>query len=119
MNRRIKKKRQKLSGMHASKWKDIKLAKKAAHATRIEVQHGSWGMFPDKDNYARYLRKKRCCDKNETKIEQRFLFGEILLIAAENERKKVKKKLFAKEGSCDFERTPLPDEFVRGRIWNE
>jgi len=99
MNKRIKKKKQKLAAMHASKWKDIKLVKKRAHATRIEVQHGSWGMFPDKDNYARYLRKKRCCDKNEAKIEQHFLFGEILLIAAANERKKVKKKLFAKEGN--------------------
>jgi hypothetical protein len=105
--------------MHASKWKDIKLVKKRAHATRIEVQHGSWGMFPDKDNYARYLRKKRRSDKNEAKIEQRFLFGEILLIAAEKERKKAKEKLILKEGECHFERKPLPDWFIRGRVWNE
>lgn len=97
MNHRIKKKKQKLSKMHAYKWKDIKLVKKRAHATRIEVQHGSWGMFPDKDNYARYLRKKRRCDKQEAKIEQHFLFSEMLYMAA-NEHKKVKGISLVKEG---------------------
>ena len=90
MNRRIKKKRQKLSRMHASKWKDAKLVKKRAHTTRIEVQHGSWGMFPDKDNYARYLRKKRRCDKQEAKIELHFLFSEMLYMAAKRTLKKAK-----------------------------
>lgn len=118
MNRRVQKKKQQLSGMHASKWKDIKLAKKAAHLVRIEVMHSSWGLFPHKDNYAMYLRKKRRSDKNEAKIEQHFLFGEILLIAAEKERKKVKEKLILKEGEGHFERKPLPDWFIRGRVYN-
>ena len=90
MNRRIKKKRQKLSRMHASKWKDAKLVKKRAHTTRIEVQHGSWGMFPDKDNYAKYLRRKRRGDKIESTIEHHFLFSEMLYMAAKRTLKKAK-----------------------------
>ncbi len=98
MNARIKKKRQKLAAIHSSKWKDIKIAKKQAHLIRVDVMHSRWEMFPDEDNYAMYLRKKRLCVKQETKIEKYFLFSEMLLIAAHNERKKVKEKLFAKEG---------------------
>ena len=90
MNARIKKKKQKLAAMHASKYKYAKLVKKRAHATRIEVQHGSWGMFPDKDNYAAYLRRKRRCDKQEAKIELYFLFSEMLYMAAKRTLKKAK-----------------------------
>ena len=87
MNRRIKKKRQKLEAICPHKWKYLKRIKKRAHVTRIEVQHGSWGMFPDKDNYTKYLRRKRHCDKNEAKIEKHFLFGEMCIWQQKNAKK--------------------------------
>jgi hypothetical protein len=119
MNRRIRKKKQKLAAMHASKYKYAKLGKKRAHAVYIQSRHCMWGLIPGKDNYAMYLLRKRRCGKLESKIIQHVLSSKSLIMNCLSERKEVKKKLFVKEGNCDFERKPLPDEFVRGRIWNE
>ena len=92
MNRRIQKKRQKLFGMNASKYKDLKRIKKRAHATHVEVRHGSWGMFPDKDNYAKYLRRKRRGDKIESTIEKHFLFSEMCRWQQMNALRKKRRK---------------------------
>ena len=121
MNRRIKKKKQKLAAMHASKYKYAKLGKKRAHAVYIQSRHCMWGLIPHKDNYAMYLRRKRHCGKLESKVTRRVLSEKscvMMLNQAERERKVAKEKLFLKEGNCDFERKPLPDWFIRGRIYN-
>ena len=121
MNRRIKKKKQKLAAMHASKWKYAKLGKKRAHVVGVESRHFLWGITPHKDNYAMYLRRKRHCGKLESKVTRRVLSEKscvMMLNQAERERKVAKEKLFLKEGNCDFERKPLPDWFIRGRIYN-
>ena len=89
MNRRIKKKKQKLAAMHASKYKYAKLGKKRAHAVYIQSRHCMWGLIPHKDNYAMYLLRKRRCGKLEAKIEHHFIFSEMLRAVA-NDRKKVK-----------------------------
>lgn len=103
MNHRIKKKKQKLAAMHASKWKYAKLGRKHAHAVYIQTKNCMWGMVPHKDNYAMYLRRKRRYGKLESKIIRHILSA---------------KSLILKEGHCNFEKKPLPDGFVRGRIWN-
>ena len=73
MNRRIKKKKQQLADMHASKYKYAKLGRKRAHAVYIQTRNCMWGMIPHEDNYAMYLRRKRRCGKLEDKIRQQFL----------------------------------------------
>lgn len=118
MNRRIKKKKQKLEAMHASKYKYAKLGKKRAHAVYIETRHYLWGLLPHKDNYAMYLLRKRRCGKLESKIIQHVLSSKNFIMNCLSERKEVKEKLVLKEGECNFERKPLPDWFIRGRIYN-
>lgn len=74
MNVRIKKKKQKLEAMHASKYKYAKLGRKRAHAVGIESRHFLWGSFHhDYDCYAAYLQRRRRCGKNESKITQHIL----------------------------------------------
>lgn len=118
MNRRIKKKKQKLAEMHASKWKYAKLGRKRAHAVGVETRHCMWGMIPHEDNYVRYLRRRRRNGKLESEIKERRLSALQMLCLMANERKVIKEKLFLSEGECNPERKPLPDEFVRGRIYN-
>lgn len=112
MNRRIRKKKQKLVAMHASKYKYAKLGKKRAHAVYIQSRHCMWGLIPHKDNYAIYLRRKR---RHYGEIKSGLLLARSCVMMCQAERKEVKEKLIVKEGNCDFERKPLPDEFVRGR----
>lgn len=118
MNKRIKKKKRKLAAMHASKYKYAKLGRKRAHAVYIQTRNCLWGLVPDEDNYTMYLRRRRHYGKLEPKITQHVLSSKMLYMQ-ENNRKVVKEKLFLKEGNCDFERKPLPAEFVRGRVCNE
>ena len=98
MNRRIKKKKQKLAAMHASKWKYAKLGRKRAHAVYIQTRNCMWGMIPHEDNYARYLRRRRRNGKLESDIKERRLSALQMLCLIANERKKVKEKLFLNEG---------------------
>jgi hypothetical protein len=97
MNRRIKKKKQKLSKMHASKWKDAKLSKKQTHASYIEARHRQCRLIPKEDNYARFLRNRR----RYGKIESGMLSAMTCIMLCQAERKEVKKKLFLKEGDCN------------------
>lgn len=104
MNRRIRKKKEKLAAMHASKYKYAKLGMKRAQAVYIQTRNCLWGIIPHKDSYAMYLRRKRRCGKREHEITQHILSS---------------KPLYMKEGNCNFEKKPLPAEFTRGRIYNE
>ena len=70
MNRRIKKKKQKLEAMHASKYKYAKLGKKRVHTVYIETRHMFWGLIPHEDNYTMYLLRRHRCGKLEPKIIQ-------------------------------------------------
>ena len=82
MNRRIRKKKQKLEAMHASKYKYAKLGRKRAHAVAIESRHFLWGAFSheyDYDCYAMYLLRTRRCGKLEHKIMQHILSSKSLL----------------------------------------
>ena len=120
MNRRIRKKKQKLAAMHASKWKYAKLGRKLAHAVSIETRHCVWGLIPHKEHYARFLRKRRKCGKLESKVTRRALEKSCVMILNQEERrrKEAKEKLFLKEGNCNFEGNPLPDGYIIGRIHN-
>ena len=89
MNRRIKKKKQKLAAMHASKWKYAKLGIKHAHAVSIETRHFLWGMTPNKDNYPRYLRNRRRCGKLDSKITKYILATRSCVMMYQSERKEV------------------------------
>ena len=104
MNRRIRKKKQKLAAMYASKYKYAKLGRKRAHAVYIQTRNCLWGIIPHKDHYASYLRRKRRCGKREHEITQHILSS---------------KALYMKEGACTSERKPLPAEFARGRVCDE
>jgi hypothetical protein len=73
MNHRIKKKKQKLEAMHASKYKYAKLGKKRAHTVYIQTRNCMWGIIPHEDNYAIYLRRKRRCGKLQFKITRHLL----------------------------------------------
>lgn len=101
MNRRIKKKKQKLEALHASKWKYAKLAEKRAHDVYIQTRNCMWGMIPHEGNYASYLRRKRRCGKLQSKITQNMLLAKSFIMKCQSERKEVKKKLFLKEGNCN------------------
>ena len=114
MNRRIKKKKQKLEAMYASKWKYAKLGRKRAHTVGIETRHCMWGMIPNEDNYARYLKRRRRCRK--IKSTEQFASALQMLCLMENERKVVKEKLFMNEGEYNPERKQLSDEFVPWRM---
>ena len=94
MNHRIKKKKQKLSKMHASKWEDVKLRKKQTHADYIEARHRQCRLIPEEDNYARFLRNRR----RYGKIESDVLSAMTCLMMYQAERKVVKERLFLKEG---------------------
>ena len=100
MNYRIKKKKQKLADIHASKWKDVKISKKKVHVLNVKTRHRMWGIMPHNDNYTMYLLRRRRCGKLESKITQHILSSKILNIMVD-ERKEVKKKLFSKEGNCN------------------
>jgi hypothetical protein len=99
MNRRIRKKKEKLAAMCASKYKYAKLGKKYAHAVYIQTRNCLWGIMPHKDYYASYLRRKRRCGKREHEITQHILSSKSLLRDCLSERKEVKEKLFVKEGN--------------------
>lgn len=79
MNKRIKKKHEKLVALHASKWKYAKQARKSAQRVGVETRHYLWGLVSDKDHYSMYLRRRRRCGKNETKITQRILSAKALI----------------------------------------
>ena len=115
MNKRIKKKKQKLEAMHASKWKYAKLGRKRAHAVGVETRHCLWGLIPVKEHYATYLRNRRRCGKLESEITQHLLSSKILYIQ-ENDRKVVKEKLFLNEGEYNPEKKPVSDEFIPWRM---
>lgn len=100
MNRRIKKKKQKLSAMHTSKWKDAKLCKKKVHVLNVKTRQRMWEIMPRNNNYTMYLLRRRRCGKLESKITRHVLSSKMLIITAD-ERKEVKKKLFSKEGNCN------------------
>ena len=100
MNKRIKKKKQKLEAMHASKYKYAKLGIKRAHAVYIQTRHCFWGLIPHKDNYAMYLLRKRRCGKREHDITQHILSSKMLYMQ-ENDRKEVKEKMYLKGDCCD------------------
>ena len=104
MNRRIRKKKEKLAAMCASKYKYVKLGKKYAHAVYIQTRNCLWGIIPHEGSYEAYLRRKRRCGKREHEITQHILSS---------------KPLYMKEGACLSERKPLPAEFVRGRVCDE
>jgi hypothetical protein len=101
MNKRIRKKKQKLAAMRASKYKYAKLGRKRVHATGIETRHCAWGLGPhNKDCYAMYLRRRRRrCWKLEPQIVQHPLPKKSCLMMYQEERKEVKEKLFVKEGN--------------------
>lgn len=95
MKYRIQKKKQKLSKMHASNWKGAKLNKKQALANYIEARHRQFRLIPEKDSYAKFLRKRRCYGK----IEPDILLAMTCLMMYESDRKVAKEKLFVKEGN--------------------
>lgn len=112
MNTRIKKKRQQLSKMHASNYKDVKLNKKRACANYIEARHRQFRLIPEKDGYAKFLKKRRCYGK----IEPDILLAMTCLMTYESDRKVAKEKLFVKVGEYNPERKPSSDEFVPWRM---
>ena len=101
MNARIKKKKQKLAAMHASKYKYAKLGRKRAHTVYIQTRNCFWGLIPHEDNYAMYLLRKRRCGKRAHEITQHILSSKSVLNECLSERKQVKEKLFSKGGQCD------------------
>lgn len=92
MNKRIKKKKQKLAAMCVSTYKHAKLGRKIAHAFYIQSRRCMWGMIPHKDHYAMFLRRQR-----RQSIKQYALTKRCLMMY-QAERKEVKEKLFLKEG---------------------
>lgn len=94
MNNRIKKKKQQLSKLQASKWKDVKLNKKRIRADYIEARHRQFRLIPDKGNYATFLRNRR----RYGKIQYAMLSAMTCLMWYEAERKVAKEKLFVKVG---------------------
>jgi hypothetical protein len=95
MNNRIKKKKQQLSKMCASKWKDVKFNKKQAQTIYINALHTQYRLIPKEYNYARFLRNRR----RYGKIESGMLSAMSCIMMCHAERKEVKKKLFLKEGN--------------------
>lgn len=109
MNNRIKKKKQKLEAMNASKWKDVKINKKLGHLLDVKIRHHMWGIMPHNDNYTMYLLRRRRCGKLESKITQHVLSSKMLYMALQ-ERKNVKEKLFLEV--CNSEK-PLLEEIKK------
>lgn len=116
MNNRIKKKKQQLSKLQASKWKDVKFNKKRAQDVYIKALHTQHRLIPKEDNYTRFLRNRR----RYGKIESDVLSAMTCLMLCHAERKVAKEKLFLKVGEYNPERKPLSDEFIPwGMMCNE